>query len=78
MKWYRIGKIILYSMGLGSMFGYVGFFVWSLSIQQVRQMVFKQVGFNVLMMGIMGIALTTTIVSAYSIREIYHVWKGDV
>ena len=76
MKWSRVGKIIVYTIVLAIIFGYVGLFVWGFSIQEVRQAVLKQVGFNVLMMAIMGVALTTTIGSAYSIRGIYLAWKG--
>ena len=67
---------MMYLAILGFLFGYVGFFVWGLSIQQVRQAVLNQVGFNVLMTAIMGVAQTATIGAAYSIRGIYQAWKG--
>jgi hypothetical protein len=73
-----MGNIVMYSVCLGFLFGFAGFFFWVLSIQQVRQAVLKQVGFNILMMSITGTALTTTIMSAYSIRGLYHALKGDV
>lgn len=76
MMWRRIGKITVYSTVLGFLFGYVGLFVWGFSIEQVRQAVVKQVGFNVLMTAIMGVAQTATIGTAYSIRGIYLDWKG--
>jgi len=76
MMWRRVGKILMYSTILGFLFGYVGLFVYGFSIPQVREAVLEQVGFNVLMLAVIGIAQVATIGSAYSIRGIYLAWKG--
>ena len=68
----KIGKILVYSGFLSLEIQYVLFVAWALSILQVRQTVLKQIGFNFFMIGIFGIALFSTLVSAYLLQEIWN------
>ena len=68
----KIGKILVYSGFLSLLILNVLFVAWALSILQVRQAVLKQVGFGMYMIGILGIALISTLASAYLLQNIWN------
>lgn len=77
MKVRKIGTILIYSGFLSVIIQYVIFNAWALSILQVRQAVLKQIGFNFFMIGIFGIALFSTLGSAYLLREIWNILRTN-